>query len=386
MNALRSHVRQAGMSLLEIMVAMAIGLIGCVVIFQMFSASEARKRTISSSSDMDVAGRLARMVLERDLSLAGYGFGAAASPSATGSAPAMGCTVSAYDNGRPGGSQDFNFVLAPVVITDGASGASDTISVLKGSSMFLSFSKIIDQATASTLRIKADTGGRTGVQRGDAVVALNATGGMTCALYEITGDSNADQLTFDLNAASNYTTAAGQSKTARYNKSGGVGFTLVGDGRVFNLGPTPARTTWLIQGNRLVFRNDLAWTDANGDGQNDLVEAADLIINLQAQYGVDSDGNGMIAASEWTTTTPTSWTGLLAVRFALLTRDSQFERSQVTTTTPIWSGGTFTMANVDGTADSNPTGSNAQNNWRNYRYNVFEAVVPLRNTLIGRQL
>jgi type IV pilus assembly protein PilW len=44
------------------------------------------------------------------------------------------------------------------------------------------------------------------------------------------------------------------------------------------------------------------------------------------------------------------------------------------------------MTNVDGTADSDPTGANAVNNWRNYRYNVYEAVVPLRNTIIGRQL
>jgi len=171
------------MSLLEIMVAMVIGLIGCVVIFQMFSISEARKRTVSSGNDMDVAGRLARMTLERDLNMAGYGFGAAASPTATGSAPAMGCTVTAYDAGRPGGSENFSYVLAPVIITDGASGASDTISVLKGSSSFLSFAKTIDQSTATTVRVKADTGGRTGIQRGDVVVAVNASGGVTCGMY-----------------------------------------------------------------------------------------------------------------------------------------------------------------------------------------------------------
>ena len=374
------------MSLIEVMVAVAIGLIGCVVVFQMFTMSEARKRTIAAGSDMDIAGRLGMMTLERDLQLGGYGFGSAASPSATPSGPAMGCTVSAYDSARPGGFQTFNFTLAPVVITDGASGAPDSIAVIKGSSSLLAMAKTIDQSTATTKRIKADTGGRTGVQRGDLVVAVNSTPSLSCAMFEITDDSNADQLTFGHGAGVTYTDPSGASKTARYNNAGGLGFTLGGDGGLLSLGPSPAITVWSVQNNRLVSTNNLRWTDANADGLNDRVEAADLIINLQAQYGVDADNNGMIASSEWTNTAPADWTRLLAVRFALLARSQDFSRDQVTTVVPRWSAGAFTMTNVDGTADSNPTGANAANNWRNYRYNVFEAVVPIRNTIIGRQL
>jgi hypothetical protein len=42
------------------------------------------------------------------------------------------------------------------------------------------------------------------------------------------------------------------------------------------------------------------------------------------------------------------------------------------------------MTNVDKTTDSNPTGALATNNWRNYRYNVFEVTVPLRNMIWRR--
>jgi type IV pilus assembly protein PilW len=383
--------RQAGMSLIEVMVALLIGLIGCVIVFQMFEMSEARKRTVSAGSDMDIAGRLGLMTLERDIQAGGYGFGWAASPTAITnagvSAPVMGCNVSAYDSARPGGSQTFNFTLAPVLITDGAGGAPDTVTVIKGSSSLVSMSKTIDQSTATTKRIKADTGGRTGVQRGDLVVAIStvAGGGLSCALFEITGDGNADQLTFDHGVGVPYTTAAGASQTSRYNQGGGLGFALApGEGRLLTLGPTPAITAWSVQNNRLVSMNNLRWTDGNGDGANDTTEAADLVINLQAQYGVDADGNGMIASTEWTTTAPADWTRLLAVRFALLTRSQEWDRNPVTTTVPLWSGGNFVMTNVDGTADTNPTGS--VNNWRHYRYNVFETVVPIRNTIIGRQL
>ena len=76
----RSRPRRAlrGMSLVEVMVAMVIGMIGCIIVFQVFSVSESRKRTISAGSDMDVSGRLGLMALIRDIQLAGYGYGPAA--------------------------------------------------------------------------------------------------------------------------------------------------------------------------------------------------------------------------------------------------------------------------------------------------------------------
>jgi type IV pilus assembly protein PilW len=245
--------------------------------------------------------------------------------------------------------------------------------------------KPIDQSSATAKRIKADTGGRTGVLRGDVVVAVNATGGLACGMYEITGDANADQVTLD-HLIGAYTNAAGQPKTSRYNKGGGIAFALAGEGRLYSMGPSPARNLWTIVGNKLVVSNDLAWVDGNADGANDQIEAADAVINLQAEYGVDADNNGMIADAEWTNADPADWTRLLAVRFALLARGQQWERDKVTNVAPRWSAGTFTMTNVDGTADSDPTGAGAVNNWRHYRYNVYEAVVPLRNTIIGRQL
>jgi type IV pilus assembly protein PilW len=376
---------QRGMSIIEIMVAVAIGLIGCVVIFQMFTISEARKRTIASGSDMDISGRLGLMTLERDVQLAGYGYGAAASPSAISTGAALGCTVTAYDSAR-GGTQDFTYVLAPVQITDGAAGAPDTIAVLRGSSSMVANGKPIDQSSATAKRIKADTGGRTGVRPGDVVIAVSAGGGLTCGMYEITGNANTDQVTLDNVDSASYTDAAGVVRTARYNKSGGIAFALSGEGRLYTLGPSPARNLWTVAGNKLVVANDLAWADGNGDGANDQLEAADAVLDLQAQYGVDADNNGMLSDAEWTSTDPADWTQLLAVRFALLTRGQQFERDKVTNTAPRWSAGAFTMKNVDGTADSDPTGAGAVNNWRNYRYGVFEAVVPLRNTIIGRQL
>jgi type IV pilus assembly protein PilW len=278
--------------------------------------------------------------------------------------------------------QDFNFPLAPVIIQDGVGGAPDTIITLRGTSSFVVAPKIIDASDATTKKLKADTGGRAGVLRGDLVVAVTYLPALACAMFEITGDANADQLTFD-HATGNYTTAAGVNKGARYNKAGGVAFDLDGEGSLFNLGANPVRNIWSIQDNKLAVANDLV-----GSAQMD---AADLIVDLQAQYGLDGANggtvDGMIAEDEWTNTAPADaaqWAQLLAVRFALLTRSTQYETTKVTTDNPRWSAAAFTMTNIDGTADSNPGGTSGDvNNWRNYRYNVFESVVPVRNTIIG---
>jgi type IV pilus assembly protein PilW len=217
-------------------------------------------------------------------------------------------------------------------------------------------------------------------------------------MFEVTNDTNTDQLTYDHAAGVSYTYPNPQTPsetvtaTARHNK--GSGFTLGGEGRLYSLGALAARNVWSVANGRLQVANDLSWTDTNGDGQNDGREAADSVINLQAQYGIDTSAPTDGIVDIWQNAPPADWTTLLAVRFALLTRSPQFERQEVTTAEPRWSASgdgsepateaPFVMTNLDGTADTDEAGS--PNNWRHYRYNVFEAVVPLRNTLLGRQL
>jgi type IV pilus assembly protein PilW len=114
----------------------------------------------------------------------------------------------------------------------------------------------------------------------------------------------------------------------------------------------------------------------------------DGIIQLQAQYGHDTDGDG--AVDVWNTTSPaagntTDWSRVIALRVAVLARSGQFEKTAVTTTAPTWVDGggvatAFTMTNVDGTADSG-AGSLGPNNWRNYRYKAFETTIPIRNLI-----
>jgi len=71
-----------------------------------------------------------------------------------------------------------------------------------------------------------------------------------------------------------------------------------------------------------------------------------------------------------------------AIRVALLARSRQFERNPVTTTAPVWARGAFVMTNLDGSAQATSP-ANPADNWRNYRYRVYEKVIPLRNMIWG---
>ncbi len=371
----RPRDSQRGFSLLEIMVGVAIGLIGIVVIFQVLAVWETRKRTTTSGSDAQIAGTIAMFNLERDLKLAGYGFG---------NSTFMGCTVNAYDPLRA--PTNFTFALSPVVITDGAGGAPDTLTVLWGNSSIF----VADQTFTTSSNTTKRTRGRAGLQKGDLVVAAGNSPAQ-CVLAEVTQNDVADGVPFTDGASIGHANMAyvnylGQNVNSRYNNAAGLGIAFT-TGSLYNLGPAPQLNTWQIRNVRTLassegFRNSTIWT-----------EVAEGIVDLQAQYGYDDNGNNqvdcpagsVVPVCEWTATLQSppltgtiNWSKVRAIRVALLARSQQYEKDAVTPTAPTWAAGAFTMRNVDGTADSGPGDAN---DWRHYRYRVYQAIVPLRNVI-----
>ena len=402
--------RGAGFTLVEILVGMAVAMIGMVMMFQAMSVWEARKRTTASGSDIQVTGSIGMFTLERDLKLAGYGFGNAA---------AMGCTVNAYDSTRPAPST-FSFRLAPVLIRngDGTVGSTlpDTVAVLYGSAPTMSSSQTYSSITGAGIRMNT----RTGLRSGDLLIAADG-GNALCGLFEAVGNANPDGLSIDFGsvAYTNYVNNANVSASVAaaaltpaqvaalqekfLNNSGTArfhdGITIHGlgaVGAVFNMGTSPRLNTYQITNRRfLTFTNDLA-------NQVTPTEVAEGIVDLQAEYGRDTNGDGSVET--WTAVTPANtaeWGQLRAIRIGLLARSQQFEKNniasngsetRVTRNAPTWAGGPFTLTNVDGTVDSDPLGGGTSlpganpctpNFWRCYRYRVYETVVPLRNVVWG---
>src|SRR5688572_3293495 len=65
--------RSRGLSLVELLVASAIGIIASLAIFQVFAVFEGQKRTTTSGGEAQTSGTLALYTLERDVRQGGYG-------------------------------------------------------------------------------------------------------------------------------------------------------------------------------------------------------------------------------------------------------------------------------------------------------------------------
>ena len=102
------YTAHAGFSLVEIMVAMIIALLGMIIMFQVFSVSEDVRRTTTSGGDAMQNGASSLFVLERSLKYAGYG-------------------IFASTNIPPLPADAFN--TNRVLITPGGANTSDTIAV-----------------------------------------------------------------------------------------------------------------------------------------------------------------------------------------------------------------------------------------------------------------
>ena len=350
--------QHSGFSLVEILVGVAIAMIGMVVMFQSLQNWEARKRTTSSGSDAQISGSIALYSLERDIKMAGFGFSGATQ---------IGCTVKGYDTSRAGAIPDFQ--LVPVLITQGASGAADTLTLLYGNAATTGGGY---EFVASTDQTK-DSNNVDGLKPGDLFIAADMSN--HCDLLETTANPIGGLVTITHATTGTYTNYKNQSVAVRYNNAGVMTTASSPSGNLYNLGPTPRLNVWRISNGRLTVNNVLTNETAN--------DIADSIIDLQADY-LDASGAPIFTLAQ--PSTVDEWRTIRAIRVALLARSQHYDPA-LRSANPQWRNGaggsalvSFTMRNVDGSADNDP---DAPNNWRRYRYRVYETVVPLRNVAWG---
>lgn len=363
-----------GFSLVEVMVGLVIGMLGILVIMQTFSVSEARKRTASSGTDAQVNGLSGLMAIERDVRMAGFGYTAAPG---TGTNPAYGCSVNAYNaNATPA---TFSFRLVPVLITDGGAGGSDSITVTYGTNSSINAPiSFTAPATPSATYSVTTANDRLGFAVGDLVLATQP--GLPCTLGQISGIPGASS---QLNHS--------PSTAFPYNKPAGLGTAYTGTSALlFNLG-TPIINQYFVAGNNLAV-SDLKLGVSGGAGNT--VNLADNIVNVQAQYGIDTNGDGSIDAwvepvGVWAndpgapTPSATDILKIKAVRLAIVARSSLLEKDDVTGTC-VNNAGTNNgpCAWQDTAAAPAPLiDLSADPNWRKYRYKVFQTIVPIRNAI-----
>jgi type IV pilus assembly protein PilW len=379
--SLRRIPRELGLTLVEVMIGMVIGLIGIVIITQVYLVNENYKRSTTGAGGAQVNGAIALYTIERDLRMAGYGFN---NPAAL-DCGALRYYYSGVGYSSPPGAGLSALVVAPVVITDGGVGVPDSIAVLYGTNADRNIPATLSKTMATpTAEFDVDTPAGFSDIPGDLVIA--AQGGV-CTLTQVTQVQSSALKLFHLEAGNApWNPAAGASLFTSYTQ----GATL------FNLG-RPVANVYSVASNSLQLLNMFTSTSTTVAPSYNAtpVPFVSDIVDVQAQYGKDNGvNNGTVTnaggvynaddgiVDSYDNNTPanaTQWQQVLSVRIGVLARSQNFEKPEpagspctATTATPTWAGsgpGSTANFNVPGGIPSC------------YKYLVFETVVPLRNML-----
>lgn len=368
--------KMAGLSLLEILVAMMIGLIGVVVITQVYIVNENYKRSTTSAGGAQTNGALALYTIEREARMAGWGI---AWSGALGCSSIQWSYNGQYSNPPQAGGTLPALIVAPVVITDGGTGP-DRITIMYGNgSERVIPATLTKSMPQSSSELEVDNPQGFSDDPGDFILMVN---GGTCAMAQVT----------------QVQTSAGHIQhnpgtDAPYNPAGGTNLlpAFPAGSQVYNFG-RPIVNIYSISGQSLQVANLFTAASSTVIPTYTPTDVAIVknVVDLQAEYGKDNGvDNGTVSSTSFvandgrvdsydnvTPTTGAEWEQVLSIRLGVLAQSDNYERPanpgdpcSATTVAPTWAGGSFAV----------PGGLPSC-----YRYRVFETVVPLRN-MIWRQ-
>lgn len=339
---------------MEIMVALAIGMITMIVVLQLYGASEANKRTTTGSDDAQMSGVIALFNLQHEITQGGYGFS---------SLNLFGCNLQL----RSGVTLNN---LAPVTINHasitGADANTDTLLIAYGNSESTPEGDLIYTQPSTNVYAMASPNS---FNVGDNVIAEPSPRPSSCNLV-------LDQVQ-----------TAAPSNSANVTMTTGV--SGVANGMLYNLGDQPTVVAYKVHNGNLV-KCDYLQNDCSINDDAIWVAVAGNIASMRAQYGRDDSGvhptmTGTVTTYDQTVQSPSTspavssvqcgWARISAIRVALVARNGQFDKSKPTTSAPSWDGNSGNPIDLSGTSTYLPAGTT----WQGYRYKVFQTVVPLRN-------
>jgi type IV pilus assembly protein PilW len=340
--------RNKGFSLVEIMVALVIGMLAAIIIMQVFALSEDRKRTATSGGDALSGGVVALYAIQRDIRMSGYGIA---------DQSLLGCNLV-----LPSGAT-LN-VMAPVTINPaGITGQDPNTDILRvvyaNTSGSPQGDPTILAGTATTYAVQTPNT----FSVNDWVLAGPQTRPTPCNLV-----------------MGKVTNVAGSTVTVTAGTA-----TTTGD-HVFNLGAAPMVLVYAIRNGNLTvcdYMVNNCGSAANNASSAVWVPIENNIVSLRAQYGVDTSGtmDGIVDAYQQTipstsTLTACNMARISALRVALVARSVHFEKTAVTTAAPSWPGSAGAPIDVSKNSDGS-----ANSYWQNYRYKLFQTVMPIRNVI-----
>lgn len=350
--------RVRGVTLIELMVGMLLGLVVVLVVAQVLSVVEGNKRTTTGGADAQVNGALALYTLQRETQMAGYGL--------INELSVVGCPV--HVNHTTTGAA--TWTLVPVVINAGAGDAPDSVTVMYSSRSY-AVPAVISVDHPTTLD-RFTVRSAVGISAGDMVFAVPNANSPTnwCGGYVVTQLANSNQL---VHGASPWNSGAMVAPVGGFK----AGDLVVNAGQVI-------RRTFAVTAAYNLQQQTLNLTS----GAMDALDIFPQIVTLRALYGKDTNGDGVV--DSYDRVMPTSnagWQQVRSVRVALVSRSGSYQKDEVTQASPTWDVGTATT--VAGTATCGASKCltlkvDSLADWQHYRYSVFEVTIPLRNVIWGR--
>ncbi|MEK8045432.1 PilW family protein [Ideonella margarita] len=389
-----ARLGQAGLSLIELMVSLVIGMVLSLALFAVLSSSEGSKRITGGLNDLDQAGNIVQYQLDQWVRSAGSGFLAAAdyaygcrltATAASGQTlPRSAALPAPFASVNPDGSR--RFALAPVIIlpnatTPGSSGAtSDVLVVMGGSAGFGGAPSVMTAAPGTTALTLNNT---LSYAAGDMLLVAdpNGTGGAAVPCMVTQVDS-----TFTGGTATSLT-LGGSFHGGTINSTSLTGYSA--DAMALPLGnPTTNPPQFLVIGvgdNDTLFTYDLLQTA----GADQALQARTQgVFEMHAIYGVDTDNDGEI--DSWVSPStgnyaPANLTAgsatanarlqqIKAVRVAMIMRLPLLEKTAVSpsslTLFPDLAGAGLSQTRTLSTTE------------QRYRYRVVDTTLVLRNNLM----
>lgn len=400
-----SRRRQRGLTLIELLVSMVIGLVVVLAVTSVITLGESQKRSTTSTNDMNQSGAYAAYALDRMLRSAGSGF------AQTGARGMFGCRLSAARPvagtattilprttafpapfntllGGAGATAAGNLRVAPFLIAKGATAAdSDILVVMGGNAAAGDVPRRIRSGVAGTDNLRLDN--TIGLNNGD-IGLITQEGVADCLVEQVNAADAAAQT--QLRASGNevlplggtyFTSTGGTTTLASLATSGTAFYTPLG-----NVAANNVQFQLIgVDANRTLVAYDLLRAAGTGADQGTdgsaMQSLADGVVGIYAVYGVDTDNNGI--ADAWIDpgtadyaigtlmTAPDRLRRIVAARVALVTRASLFEKTPVSPETLTIFG------NLDAAVQRTVTIATAD---QNFRHRVIDTTIPLRNMLL----
>ncbi len=369
--------QQRGFSLIEIMVALVIGMVAVVIMAQVLMQSEGSKRNTTSGGDAQINASIALSGLERDIRMSGFGLN---------SYKLLGCSLT-FRPSNESANLSSALTIAPAVINPSTA--------------------LIPAGDANTDTLLVMYGNSSSPAEGDAVIAAssNTSYKMTTPTSFTTGDKI---ITLAIPRATNcglsFDTVANVPTDGSISATTGLGGIKTGD-IIYNMGARPVIRAYAIRQGNLTVCDYTAYNCGKASYATTLnsdvwVPVGAGIVSLRTQYGHDQSTTlpdpmtGVVTVFNQSTPSSTGapaceWARMLSVRLALVARGSQYDANKdkdgnltkVTTDAPVWAASEIHADTTPTNPTALPIKLSQVDDWEQYRYKTVETSIPLRNMI-----